>query len=101
MSWLDEGSISVLKVSAAVAEVAVTGVCVDVGGSDEVSGGCCCEGDGLRLEEVVETDVASLDSELEAGLLVDVGRSCDTDPTSVALLASTVDEETSRVAEGG
>ena len=86
--------------SVAVAEVAVTGVRVDVGRSDEVSGSCCCEGDGPRLEEVVETDVASLDSELEAGLLVDVGGSCDTDPTSVALLASTADEETSRVAEG-
>ena len=60
--------------SAAVAEVEVTEVCVDVdGSSDEVSGGCCCEGDGVRLEEVAEADVASLASELEAGLLVDVG----------------------------
>lgn len=101
MSWLVEGSVSLLEVSAVVVEVEVTDtVCVDVGGSDDVPGSCCCEGDGLRLEEeVVDTDVASPVSELEAGLLDD-GGSCDTDPASVALLASTVDEETSGVAEG-
>ena len=95
--WFVEGSTSVLEVSAASVDVEVAlRVCVEVRDSDELSGGCCCEGDGLRLEEVMETDVASPTTELAVELSGD--GTCDSVSATEALLASMVDEV--KVAEG-
>ena len=99
--WLGEGCTSALEVSAAAVEVEVVAVrvCVDLRDSVEATD-CCCEDDsiGMRLEDVKEVDVAPTAAELAVGLPDDEGRSCD--PTSVALLASTLEEVAARAAEG-